>query len=390
MPNAPASPLVSTQWLADHLDDPGIRIVDVRWCSRYENGRGISLDDPEGYRAGHIPGAVFAAMIADLSDPDHTVPDMIAPEERFASVMGRLGIDNRHMVIAYDNMGFPLGSARLWWALKLYGHDRVRVLDGGLRQWTLEGRQLSTDEPEIVPRSFVPRRRSEWIATKDDVVNAMDRSDTVILDCLTPELYEGRGDRHLWGQRPGHIPGAVNIPYLANISPALAAATASERDVLLAERTSFTMASKEELSELYRGVGIKQKERVIAYCGRGYAAACGVLALTHLGHRDVRLYDGPGPNGVQTRTFRVKSPPQATGINPPDASFGQVDIQTCIHGEGATGLRHVPRRPGQSSACRRWTISVNPRASACRSGVTPSLSAIDRSAPADNSASSTA
>lgn len=116
MPN-PAGPLASAHWLAEHLHDPGRRIVDVRWRSRYENGRGISLDDLEGYRAGHIPGAVFARMLADLSDPLHPVPDMLAPPEQFADAMGRLGVGNDTMVVAYDNMGVPLGSARLWSAL---------------------------------------------------------------------------------------------------------------------------------------------------------------------------------------------------------------------------------------------------------------------------------
>jgi thiosulfate/3-mercaptopyruvate sulfurtransferase len=116
MAKAP-SPLVSSGWLFEHLDDPGLRIVDVRWRSRYEGGRGISFDDHQGYVAGHIPGAVFAGMISDLSDPSHRVPDMLAPAERFASVMGRLGVGSQTHVIAYDNMGLPLGSARLWWAL---------------------------------------------------------------------------------------------------------------------------------------------------------------------------------------------------------------------------------------------------------------------------------
>jgi thiosulfate/3-mercaptopyruvate sulfurtransferase len=130
-----SSPLVTTEWLAAHLDDPDVRIVDVRWRSRYENGRGISLDDHEGYLAGHIPGAVFVGMIADLSDPHHPVPDMLAQPEQFARAMSRSGIGDDTLVVAYDDMGFPLGSARLWWALSCYGHDRVRVLDGGLREW---------------------------------------------------------------------------------------------------------------------------------------------------------------------------------------------------------------------------------------------------------------
>jgi thiosulfate/3-mercaptopyruvate sulfurtransferase len=146
-----SSPLVTADWLAAHLEDSDVRIVDVRWRSQYENGRGISVDDHDGYLAGHIPGAVFAGMIADLSDPQHPIPDMLVGPEQFARVMARLGIGNDTLVVAYDNMGFPLGSARLWWALSYYGHDGVRVLDGGLRM-----RALS----HVFARSGLPRRKT--------------------------------------------------------------------------------------------------------------------------------------------------------------------------------------------------------------------------------------
>lgn len=291
-PDADASPLVSTTWLAAHLDDPSVRIVDVRWRSRYENGRGISFDDYDGYLAGHIPGAVFAGMIADLSDPDHSVPDMLAPPEQFARVMGRLGIGSDNLVVAYDNMGVPLGSARLWWALSYYGHDRVRVLDGGLRQWQAEKRAISTAIPVVEPATFAPRVRSEWIASKADVVAAIGQSGTVIVDCLTRELYRGGGERHLWGQRPGHIPGARNVPYLANVDPELASVSAAERERLLASGRSFTFASRDTLADLYRNAGVAPDREVITYCGRGYAGACGLLALKLLGYERARLYDG--------------------------------------------------------------------------------------------------
>lgn len=286
------SPLVTSEWLAGHLGDPGLRVVDVRWRSRYENGRGISFDDYDGYLAGHIPGAVFAGMIADLSDAQHPIPDTLVPPEQFAQVMGRLGIGNETLVVAYDNMGFPLGSARLWWALSYYGHDRVRVLDGGLRTWQAEGRTLSTDVPTPEAATFVPRVRPEWKASKEDVLAAMDGPETVIVDCLTPELYRGGGERHLWGQRPGHIPGAVNVPYMANIDPELATVTAAERERMLASGRSFTFGSLETLATLYRNVGATPDRDVITYCGRGYAGACGLLALKLLGYERARLYDG--------------------------------------------------------------------------------------------------
>ena len=286
------SPLVSTKWLSQHLNDDNLRIVDVRWRSRYENGRGISFDDYEGYLAGHIPGAVVVRMVGELSDPKHPVPDMLVQADQFAEVMGRLGIANNTLVIAYDNMGPPLGSARFWWALSYYGHDRVRVLDGGLRQWRSEQRPITTDVPTVQPTVFVPNQRADWIATKQDVVAAFGRTDTVIIDCLTPELYRGGGDRHHWGLRAGHIPGAVNVPYLANIDAKLSAVTAAEREQLLASGRSFAFASAKDLAALYENAGVASDKHVITYCGRGYAAACALLALKLLGHEKARLYDG--------------------------------------------------------------------------------------------------
>lgn len=231
-------------------------------------------------------------MISELSDPKHPVPDMLAPPERFAAAMSRLGVGPETLVVAYDNMGFPLGSARLWWALNYYGHDKVRVLDGGLRQWVGEGRPVATDVPQIPVTTFSASPVSGWLASKEDVCDALDQSGTVLVDCLTPELFQGRGERHLWGQRAGHIPGAVNVPYLANVDPALAKVTAEERARVLAEHHDFSFASTEKLAELYAAAGITRTKRVITYCGRGYAAACGLLALRVLGHKDVRLYDG--------------------------------------------------------------------------------------------------
>jgi thiosulfate/3-mercaptopyruvate sulfurtransferase len=287
-----SSPLVSTEWLAAHLHDPSIRIVDVRWRSRYENGRGISFDDYDGYLAGHIPGAVFVGMIGDLSDGSSPVPDMLVPPQQFAEVMGRLGIGDDTLVVAYDNMGLPLGSARLWWALSSYGHDRVGVLDGGLREWQSEQRALSTCIPAIEITRFTPRPRREWLATKEDVLAALGDTQTTIVDCLSSEQYRGDGEHHLWGQRAGHIPGAVNVPALANVDPALASVTSAEREQLLASGRSFRFSSLDTLSSLYQSAGVLPERRVITYCGRGYAAACGLLALKVLGYENVRLYDG--------------------------------------------------------------------------------------------------
>jgi thiosulfate/3-mercaptopyruvate sulfurtransferase len=131
-----------------------------------------------------------------------------------------------------------------------------------------------------------------WVATKEEVFAAMGRDDTVIVDCLTREMYRGGGDRHLWGQRPGHVPGAINVPYFANIDPALADVTTAERERLLASGRSFRLASPEVLVSMYREAGVTPDRDVITYCGRGFAASCGMLALRRAGYTRVRMYDG--------------------------------------------------------------------------------------------------
>lgn len=285
------TPLVGTAWLADHLDDRDLRIVDVRWRARFEDGRGISGDDEAGYRDGHIQGAAFLAMARDLSDPDQKVPDMLPGPERFAHVMESIGVGSDSFVVAYDDSGFPLGAARLWWALSYYGHENVAVLDGGLREWQRENRPVETRVTEPAAETFRAKPQPDRIATKDEVAAAMARPEAVIVDCLGADMYSGR-DSHPWGVRPGHIPGAVNVPFYANIDPALADLTMEERAKLVASDRPLTFASRKALENLYADAGVTPNSDVITYCGLGFAASCGLLALRVLGHTDARLYDG--------------------------------------------------------------------------------------------------
>jgi len=285
------SPIVSTEWLANHLDNPDVRIIDVRWKFREENGKGVGYDDHEGYQEAHIPGAIFARMVGDLSDPDHPIPDMMVQAEAFATVMGNLGVDNDTHIVVYDDSGIPLAAARLWWALSYFGHDRVQVLDGGLLQWKLENRPISQETVEFLPTTFEPKVRPEWIAKKSDVMEALDDPRTVIVDCLPNELYRGDGE-HTWGNRIGHVPGAVNVPAVANLDPVLAHTTMAERAELLKMRGSFKLGTKDMLAEHYAENGIEPGGHAITYCGRGIAASCGLLALKYIGIDNSRLYDG--------------------------------------------------------------------------------------------------
>lgn len=161
--------------------------------------------------------------------------------------------------------------------------------------------------PEPPRTTFVPRPRRQSLATKGDVLASLGDPSTILVDFLSAELYEGGGGRHLWGQRPGHIPGAVNVPYLANIDPSLATVTAAEREELLARRRSFTFCDPDRLAGLYASAGVDRGSRVITYCGRGYAGSCGLLALRSIGFEDVRLYDGSWAEWSADRALPVET-----------------------------------------------------------------------------------
>ena len=284
------SPLISTEWLEENLGREDLRIVDVRWGPSIEDGKGSGRDDHEGYLEAHIPGAVFLPIASELVDPDHPVPDMLIGKTGFEQVMGKLGIGNDTQVVVYDNMGVPVGSARFWWALSYYGHDRVKVLDGGLKQWQLENRPVTTEIPTVEETKFTANPRRDWIATRENVIAASEGSQTLIVDCLSEEQYTGQ--ENPWGTRAGHVPGAVNVPAVCNLDPALGSASMAERAKLLEKRGSFTYADLKTIEDLYNGKGREPGSEIITYCGRGYAASCGLLALKAIGHKNARLYDG--------------------------------------------------------------------------------------------------
>jgi thiosulfate/3-mercaptopyruvate sulfurtransferase len=261
-------PLVSTDWLASHARDASLRIVDVRWYLD-PSRRGI-----DAYESGHIPGAVFMDVDADLSAPGgrrggpigrHPWPSA----DQIAAVMGRGGIDARTRVVAYDDQAGGI-AARLWYVLRAYGHDRVGVLDGGIAKWIAEGRPIDAVIPEPRPSVFEPRLRPGLVATKPEVAAAAPRA--LILDARVAERY--RGDVEPVDPRPGHIPGARNAPYTANL-------TAGPTPVF---------EDPEILRERYAALGADGTEPIV-YCGSGVTACHDLLALEVAGLRG-RLYAG--------------------------------------------------------------------------------------------------
>ncbi|WP_207890419.1 sulfurtransferase [Rubrobacter taiwanensis] len=272
-------PLVSTEWLAKHLNDPEIRPVDMRGYVKLQNDpeRGTQRAEYTGareeYEKAHIPGAVYVDWTRDIVDPEDPVPVQVAPPERFAELMSSLGIGDGTLVVAYDHKGDQFAT-RLWWALMYYGHDRVAVLDGGWNKWVSEGRPVTAAPPDVHPAAFTPHPRPGWRKTAGEVLAASESGSALILDARDREQYTGELRR---GRRGGHIPGAKNLHSAA-----------------LRDPENGTFRPVEELERLVRAAGVPgdRDHPLIAYCNGGVAATVDLFTLYRLGYRNLANYDG--------------------------------------------------------------------------------------------------
>jgi thiosulfate/3-mercaptopyruvate sulfurtransferase len=272
--------LVSTDWLAAHLDDHDMVLVDMRWR---EDGSGRVR-----YERGHIPGATYLDWSTDLIDPEGAVAFTLAGPDRFGRAMEVHGIGDDTKVVAYaDGMGS--GPFRLWWASRFYGHDNVRVLDGGLDKWRAEGRPVSRDPVTRAPARWTPRWSEGLLATADDVAAAAGRGNTLILDSRPPEQFRGEFVWFETGQvaagsdgiartprgeiRAGHMPGALNVPYSSLYNE------------------DFTMKGPDELRATLAEAGLLGASKAITYCGCGISASALLFALNLAGVEDAALYD---------------------------------------------------------------------------------------------------
>jgi thiosulfate/3-mercaptopyruvate sulfurtransferase len=259
--------LVETGWLAERLGERDLRVVDARWyLDPARKGR-------EAYRAGHLPGAVFVDLDADLSAPGggRGAPSGRHPwpsEEQVGRVMGRLGIGPGVRVVAYDDQAGAI-AARLWYVLRAHGHDDVALLDGGLAKWLAEGRPTTTEVPEIVPIEVTARLRPGFVVDSTSMVGSRDR---LVLDARAPERY--RGETEPVDPRAGHIPGAGNAPYAANLTGGAVP----------------VFRTPAELLRQYESLGAKDRD-VVVYCGSGVTACHDLLALERAGLKG-RLYPG--------------------------------------------------------------------------------------------------
>jgi thiosulfate/3-mercaptopyruvate sulfurtransferase len=269
--------LVSTEWLADHLTDPNLRVVDMRGSVvTTQVAPGVEQADYRGardeYLAGHIPGAVYVDWTKDIIDPDDPVPVQIAPADRFAQAMAERGIGDETLVIAVDHSGGQFAT-RLWWALGYYGHDQVRVLDGGWNRWVKEGRPVETGEVSVRRASFTPRVRPNLRVTAEQLAGLLDHPDLdwQLADARDAGQFTGAKRR---GPRGGHIPGALHVA----------------RELFFAPQGGFLPL--EEVRARVAELGLRSDRPTVAYCNGGVAATVVLFNLARLGFADLANYDG--------------------------------------------------------------------------------------------------
>ena len=283
MPYANPQSLVSTAALAESLGRPNLAIVDATYFLPMQGRNGRAE-----YEQKHIPGAVFFDIdaIADKASP---LPHMLPDAATFAAAVGELGIGNDSRVIVYDAHGM-MSAARAWWSFRVFGHDDVAVLDGGLPKWLAEGRPVESGVVRPARRSFSARFDPSQVRDKAAIrANIRDRREQVV-DARAAGRFSGR-EPEVWpGRRPGHIPGSLNVPFTDLLDP-----------------QSKTFLPAEAIAERFRAAGTDLARPVVTSCGSGVTAAVLAFALHLIGHRPVALYDGswaewglPGDTPVET------------------------------------------------------------------------------------------
>lgn len=259
--------LVSTEWLAKHIKDPDLRLLDASWYLP-DAGRDAKAE----YDVAHIPGARFFD-IDEIADARSELPHMAPPVEKFMSRMRAMGVGDGHQVVIYDGAGL-LSAARVWWLFKLMGQEHVAVLDGGFPKWSSEGRATEDMPPIPRDRHMTVRVQNRLVRDVTQVAQASKLGDPQIVDARAPARFRGDAPEPREGLRAGHIPGSRNVHY----------------ETLLND--DKTMKTIDETREIFEAAGVDLGRPVITSCGSGVTAAILALALERMGHDDWSLYDG--------------------------------------------------------------------------------------------------
>jgi thiosulfate/3-mercaptopyruvate sulfurtransferase len=274
--------LVSTDWLASHLDDQNVVILDGSYYLA-----NAKRDAEAEFLAGHIPGAQRFDIDA-ISDKSNPLPHMLPAPEQFAAQVGALGIGDRMTIVLYDGFGL-YGAARVWFTFRAFGSDNVRVLDGGMPKWQAENRPL---EPgPAMPRAaktFTPRHNRALVASVDDVQKVLLDKSAQVVDARAADRFRGEAPEPRAGLRSGHMPGAFNVPF---------------GEVLQDGR----LKSHDDIAAAFKSAGVDLDRPVVTSCGSGVTASILSFAIEALGKQPSRVYDGSWSEwGARTDTAVVK------------------------------------------------------------------------------------
>jgi thiosulfate/3-mercaptopyruvate sulfurtransferase len=263
------SAIVSVAWLAEHLDAPDVRIVDTTFFLPNE-GRNAA----EEYEEEHILGAVFFD-IDEIVDSDSPLPHMLPSPEKFASRVRKLGLGDGNRIVVYDRLGMR-SSPRVWWSFKVFGHDDVAVLDGGLPKWKAEGHPtVSGPQPSVGERHFTARMNAMMVKERDQMLSNLERGRFQVLDARSTGRFKGEEPEPRPGLEGGHIPGSLNLPFT---------------DVI--DSASGVLLPPHLLKERFERAGLDLSKPVVTTCGSGVTAAVLAMALNEIGHKDIAVYDG--------------------------------------------------------------------------------------------------
>ncbi|CND96456.1 3-mercaptopyruvate sulfurtransferase [Yersinia nurmii] len=260
--------LVSPHWLAEHLDDKQVVILDARLSPP---GLNPKRDIQAEFEQGHIPGAVFF-NIDEVSDHNTSLPHMLPSAEAFGEAMGKLGINDQHTIVLYDD-GNLFSAPRGWWTFRTFGARDVRVLEGGIEQWKQAGLPLASGSANPEPQWFTATLNEKSVKNSEQVLAAIDEPDTQILDARPAPRFAGAEPEPRPGLRLGHIPGSINIPW-----------------GLMVEQGQ--LKSPEILRDIFQSNGVDLEKPIIVSCGSGVTAAVLALGLHAVKARSVSLYDG--------------------------------------------------------------------------------------------------
>ena len=266
--SGPLPGVVSTEWLANALGRPGLRVLDGSW---YLPGSG--RDAATEYASGHIPGAVFFDLDAS-SDQTSPLPHMLPTAAAFADRMSGLGLSDSDDLVVYDGSGANLSAPRVWWTFRVFGHERVAVLDGGFGKWRREGRPVEQGIATLPADKFTARLDHAAVRDLSSIRANLRSAAEQLVDTRSAARFAGVEPEPRPGLRPGHVPGSLNLPFTELASP--------DGTILPADRLRGRIAD----------AGIDLTRPIVATCGSGTSACALILALHLLGHRETAVYDG--------------------------------------------------------------------------------------------------